>query len=284
MRCSHLNAALEHIGRRNKTISVTKLIKEKTLEVWDWLSQVPSLIWGGGYFLCILVFAILFTITSDGFYHSTSQYESSLAMDAQAILESLEKELESQSNFEPHNYDGWTLDKNELSVSSLVNDEPKIKFLLHTVFRKGTDAVGITRELYFVYNPQLTSCKGNEDCYSTRILQSSVPIISKERKISELMMPFVAYYGDIYVIETSVNFDHKVDAYVSAKNGFPSEASGNFGRMLYLSIVTITTLGYGDIVPISDLNRFLVGLEAILGIILIGLFLNSLSQERRKVL
>ncbi len=52
-----------------------------------------------------------------------------------------------------------------------------------------------------------------------------------------------------------------------------------FWRMFYFSAVTITTLGYGDIVPISDLARLLVAAESILGIILIGLFFNALTRK-----
>lgn len=53
----------------------------------------------------------------------------------------------------------------------------------------------------------------------------------------------------------------------------------NYMRMLYLSAVTITTLGYGDIVPTSLFNRFLVGLEAFVGVVIAGLFLTSLSKR-----
>jgi hypothetical protein len=49
-------------------------------------------------------------------------------------------------------------------------------------------------------------------------------------------------------------------------------------RMLYLSATTITTLGLGDITPVSDFARILIGLEAILGVITIGLFLNAVAQ------
>ena len=53
-----------------------------------------------------------------------------------------------------------------------------------------------------------------------------------------------------------------------------------FLRMLYFSAVTITTLGFGDIAPISTKARMLVMLESVLGIILIGLFFNSLALAR----
>jgi len=48
---------------------------------------------------------------------------------------------------------------------------------------------------------------------------------------------------------------------------------------LYFSVITITTLGYGDITPTGTLSQLLVASESILGIILIGLFLNALSHQ-----
>lgn len=54
----------------------------------------------------------------------------------------------------------------------------------------------------------------------------------------------------------------------------------SFTKFLYLSAVTITTLGYGDIVPIDDIGRTIVAIEAVFGIIIMGLFLSSLSRRR----
>lgn len=47
---------------------------------------------------------------------------------------------------------------------------------------------------------------------------------------------------------------------------------------LYFSVTTITTLGYGDISPTSSLGQILTMAESIIGIIIIGLFLNSISH------
>jgi hypothetical protein len=38
-----------------------------------------------------------------------------------------------------------------------------------------------------------------------------------------------------------------------------------FGEMLYFSLTTLTTTGYGDIVPVNPLARSLANLEAIIG-------------------
>jgi len=49
-------------------------------------------------------------------------------------------------------------------------------------------------------------------------------------------------------------------------------------QSLYFSVVTITTLGFGDIAPVTDLARSIVASEAIIGVVIIGLFLNALWQ------
>jgi len=57
-----------------------------------------------------------------------------------------------------------------------------------------------------------------------------------------------------------------------------SKAIGkDYWRMLYLSVVILTTLGLGDIVPVANNSRLLVGLEATSGIFVAGLFLNALA-------
>lgn len=56
-----------------------------------------------------------------------------------------------------------------------------------------------------------------------------------------------------------------------------------FIESIYFSVVTITTLGYGDISPSTDAGRILTGIEALLGIVSIGLFLNSISERRAEL-
>lgn len=56
-------------------------------------------------------------------------------------------------------------------------------------------------------------------------------------------------------------------------------------RCLYFSFVTISTLGYGDISPVSDSMRCLVMIESHIGLILMGLFvvlLTDHNQQNRK--
>src|SRR5918997_324731 len=57
-------------------------------------------------------------------------------------------------------------------------------------------------------------------------------------------------------------------------SGLDSSTSGSFADALYLSLVTLTTLGYGDIVPTGAWLRGLVPLEALVGF---GLLTASLT-------
>ncbi len=77
-------------------------------------------------------------------------------------------------------------------------------------------------------------------------------------------------------------------AYLSNSDEFLINNINNnlsLGEALYFSTVTITTVGYGDIIPLSRINRFLAASEAFLGMVvnvaLLGYVLSSgkLSNE-----
>jgi len=48
---------------------------------------------------------------------------------------------------------------------------------------------------------------------------------------------------------------------------------------IYFSVITITTLGYGDITPLTIGGKLVAASESLCGISLIGLFLNALSHQ-----
>ncbi|WP_228016118.1 potassium channel family protein [Leptolyngbya ectocarpi] len=69
----------------------------------------------------------------------------------------------------------------------------------------------------------------------------------------------------------------------------PLVRTGSYLRPLHFSFTTLTTLGYGDIVPLSEVAQVLTNLEAIVGqmyssvliAILIGSYLAQRSSQRR---
>lgn len=66
---------------------------------------------------------------------------------------------------------------------------------------------------------------------------------------------------------------------------FPSTIKGvnNILDAFYFSIVTITTLGFGDICPKDVYGRLLVCAEALFGVVFIGLFLNAISEAQAQI-
>jgi hypothetical protein len=65
------------------------------------------------------------------------------------------------------------------------------------------------------------------------------------------------------------------------QNGLIVGTKKSLIEMFYFSAMTITTVGYGDIVPVSRIARVLCGLEAILGVVIVGFFVNSAAAGRQ---
>lgn len=87
--------------------------------------------------------------------------------------------------------------------------------------------------------------------------------MTKPKVFGLLFFVTIVVFGGLYFVKAS-SFD----------------GIGNFWEALYFSIVTITTLGFGDVVPSDGTGRLLVCLEAIIGIIIVGLFLNAISARQ----
>jgi len=81
------------------------------------------------------------------------------------------------------------------------------------------------------------------------------------------------------VLEITPATYRQLSRFFGAAQGDPTDASGDFWRMVYLSASTITTLGMGDIQPLTSWARLLVTAEAVLGLIVIGMFLNALALK-----
>lgn len=63
--------------------------------------------------------------------------------------------------------------------------------------------------------------------------------------------------------------------------GFNHEDMGFFEAM-YFSTITVTTTGFGDVTPSNTFTRVFVMIEAVLGVVLVGLFLNAVNYQRQQ--
>lgn len=92
--------------------------------------------------------------------------------------------------------------------------------------------------------------------------------------------------NDIFFHETGSNFglytglpENKVREMMSFSRASTHLERGLFLRMLYLSAVTATTLGYGDITPITTTARLSVAVQSVCGLFLMGLFVFWLTSN-----
>jgi Ion channel. len=76
------------------------------------------------------------------------------------------------------------------------------------------------------------------------------------------------------IIYASVNYYNRT--------GF-NRSYGDFFDYFYFSIVTFTTLGFGDITPVNHFNQFLVIFEVITGYTILGVFVFLLSKKISKL-
>jgi hypothetical protein len=92
------------------------------------------------------------------------------------------------------------------------------------------------------------------------------------RRIAGLVIPgfaFFTFYSVIVIVFAAVY--RIIDRYAAGTHflfaGEPLDLS--FTECLYFSIITLSTVGYGDLVPLSSLVRLIVGVEIICGVLLL---------------
>ena len=68
-----------------------------------------------------------------------------------------------------------------------------------------------------------------------------------------------------------------IEALAPGSFGLSSEASGDvWNQLLYFSLVTLTTLGYGDISPVTSVARIWSALEAVVGTLYLAVLISRL--------
>ncbi|MDE6007021.1 MAG: potassium channel family protein [Muribaculaceae bacterium] len=63
----------------------------------------------------------------------------------------------------------------------------------------------------------------------------------------------------------------------------PDGGTADYGGWLYYSIVTITTLGFGDYTPMGPAAQCITAVEVMCGLIIIGFFLNAVGSMKSEI-
>ncbi len=271
--------------------------KQLFLHLTRALARVPSLFWAFSFLLVIPLFATVYWLLPYQFYHPTAKFEQIVNRKEQDLLFMLHGVI-GDSFREAHGADTitdghWTFGPDTLSLRSIRADEDSIIIEASAGFREsgGGDGVELTVPFSFSFGTDIR----------VSILRPGASVRSVIMRIrvddpGDLPIPVRTLFP--FELDPSLQpaswsaeepklpirqplLDDLVE-FSNAVRGFPSKIAGSYARMLYFSAITITTLGYGDIVPLTDLTRLLVALESVLGLLLIGLFLNSLFREESR--
>ncbi len=262
------------------------------------------------YFLGIIFFAIIYMYHPEDFHHSTSHLEPEITIDKKELLEKIKHDIKdilftSHSMFKNATmslfFDGDTHNKFKITIDNL---DFSTRFytsdiaVLH-VTQIVEDGIRIQDyKIHGVWDGFIAHLKPGS---LSKVLKSNkypldqLPECDENRKtISEFYLPNIFFNQkplgmcvekdwDIR-IGISLNEDtiKKYHHITGALNGKGQYASGNHWRILYFSVTTITSLGYGDIVPLTNKMRAIVAFQTIFGIILLGAFLNSIASSRHK--
>lgn len=137
-----------------------------------------------------------------------------------------------------------------------LNPEQKSLFVLMTLI---VAVVFIIQSILIIYNIKKYG-KINRESISILILTCILGII----------INFAIIYQSIYIIH------YGSFKYVNELNGF----FDRFVNWIYFSVITFTSLGYGDIVPVSNVAKIFVSIEAIMFTVIISFIMMNFTKSK----
>lgn len=247
--------------------------------IWRSFRRNP---WGWWYLACIPIFTFAYMVYSDEFHDSNIQFESSFAQRHESLVNALSYDY-SRLNQLPRNVvdgpKGPALIE-DAHVQDVNADATGVRMLIAGELEPSTRRNSPDPfEEYVVlggadYNPLIANAYGGN---SVEI--QVTPYSGADRLVNQLDIPTENLVPDDRLLVDYQTLD-LIDNYRQAATGDPSPEGSSFPRFLYLSAITITTLGFGDITPVSTRARLLVAIEAVLGVAFAGLFLNRVARPK----
>lgn len=260
-----------------------------------WIGRVPSFAFATLYLTLIPTFASIYVSFDAEFYQNSLRLEQALWSDIQQAENDLARDIREQfvsefgTGMSLYNNNYISLQSPWFMVHRLQIRLPEAADFKVTVpmFRFGGNAY-VTSEtitVTFFLDPTDARLIPTDDrayVLADPVLRTYRPVDCSPDNICEALfrasphLPSRALFLRVSS-ETQTSLHRCVDALGSLQ----PDTSSEFWRMFYFSAVTITTVGYGDIVPLTTRTRLLVAGEAILGVVIIGLFLNSVASAVR---
>lgn len=223
--------------------------------------------WAKWYVVQIFVFAFIYGLQAPSFYHATAHLEPSIwddqrkmAMEYQEQLESRREELRLAEDF------------GEMPVSVFFRYDRENHKANIIIQDGGLGISSFTGEVH-LGTQQISSANPS---YRWSVSSDFFDEDQLDDKYGQGRRP--PWTGLRF--EPSEQFVTLFRGWEAANRGQLYRPTDAGFRLLYFSVVTTTTLGYGDIVPLTPSARFWVAIQSILGVVLVGGFLHSLLSRR----
>jgi len=257
------------------------------------LRRAPAkpLLWGILYLSLVPLFGLLYwQMPARSFYAGTIQREDALAIDAEALREPIAAVIKGGIESPSYNAPGFgsvDLDMESLKIGRIQLTDNRLIFQVTGAYSgvdsdQGADYWGTFSfdvEVLFMEGRSITF--GRDSTTVSYVLRDTREVVADQGSQATPAPSFDKIFpsGSIALPE---DLNTRLVHFYNAGQGDPKLASGYWWRMVYFSAVTVTTLGYGDITPITNSARMVVASEAVLGITFAGLFLNAVTSRERQ--
>lgn len=233
---------------------------------------------------------------ADDFFHSTVQYEPQLRDVGADVVDQVQADL--RDNFrtvyktDSIESNGWTLDADDINVDYIKPSPDSMTVGMSFRLERSSPAVE-SQDFYFdstfKFGPRASEViifpKDGEPLHlkTTTFSPARLTFVFSQTEIPyTVLFPVEETYGNYAQFVLTESGNNSLTNFWQASQGHPAKVPGTFPRMFYLSAVTITTVGYGDVVPLTTEARLAVAAEAILGVLTAGLFVTALFTRRPK--
>jgi hypothetical protein len=231
------------------------------------------------YIFSTLVFAfIYYFLPANSFYHSTIQFESNyFKNDINKITLLLTQKLgdtvraNAPKNIKIIKFNVASISFDDYPKDTKLNVHFEIEY---TSEEKSKKEIG--------FNDLITLNLSNYIKFDNKIFVY-YSYLQGNSFLTNEVLPLIDYYSffsgrstmrNLILIDD--NIYTKLNNIGNAYRGFPKELSGQFIRMLYLSIGVATTMTFGDILPITNTARFIIIIQNIFTLIFISLFIDAI--------
>lgn len=258
-----------------RSVLFRRLLSQPVLWAVVYLGAIPFFAWR------------FYTLPDNSFYYSSARHDAEVAAYADEILDALHSEIvrtaEGVTGSTVIRYGDWRFDWANTEFYDLeAQPGGRASFRSTFVFRNAADPDTVLKQVQFVRLTTTMDLWGAAELLGERVryinvdLETGGPLAIPPEHLFGIWPERVEAPWEFF-FPMPVSSHVALQKFRSAALGRATHVPGGFPRMIYLSAVTITTLGYGDIVPTTRRARSLIAAESILGVVLAGLFVSSVA-------